>query len=67
MKHRETVEVMCAAVIGAMNRPEAIVAGLPIDGKLRIVGRSAPLKTAAAKLLGAQLQPAAPGNPGPAG
>ncbi|WP_240793178.1 ATP-dependent DNA ligase [Arthrobacter crystallopoietes] len=58
LKHRETVEVICAAVIGPMSRPEAIVAGLPIDGELRIVGRSAPLKTAAAKLLGTQLQPA---------
>jgi ATP-dependent DNA ligase len=65
LKHRETVDVICGAVIGPIDRPETIVAGLPIDGQLRIVGRSAPLKTAAAKLLGAQLQPAGPGHPWP--
>lgn len=48
-----------------MNRPEAIVAGLPISGTLRIVGRSAPLKPAAAKLLGARLKPPAGEHPWP--
>jgi ATP-dependent DNA ligase len=65
IKHRETIEVVCAAVIGPMNRPEAIVAGLPIGGELRIVGRSAPLKPAAAKLLGARLKPPAGEHPWP--
>ncbi len=65
IKHRDTVDVVCAAVIGPLTRPEAIVSGLPIDGKLRIVGRSAPLKAAAAKLLGSQLQPGGPDHPWP--
>jgi ATP-dependent DNA ligase len=65
IKHRDTIDVICAAVIGPLTRPEAIVAGLPIDGELRIVGRSAPLKTAASKLLGSQLQPAGPKHPWP--
>lgn len=65
LKHRESVDVICGAVIGPINRPEAIVAGLPTDGELRIVGRSAPLKAAAAKLLGTQLQAAGPGHPWP--
>ncbi|MGM0931145.1 MAG: hypothetical protein ACQEXN_15770 [Actinomycetota bacterium] len=51
--------------MGPLTRPEAIVAGLPIDGELRIVGRSAPLKTAAAKLLGSQLRAAGPDHPWP--
>ncbi|TJY66298.1 ATP-dependent DNA ligase [Arthrobacter sp. CAU 1506] len=65
IKHRDSIEVICAAVIGLRTRPEAIVAGLPIDGELRIVGRSAPLNTAASKLLGSQLQAAGPDHPWP--
>lgn len=65
VKHRETLDVVCAAVIGPMAKPQAIVAGLPIDGELRIVGRSVPLKPAAAKLLGSQLQPPAGEHPWP--
>jgi hypothetical protein len=65
IKHRDTVDVVCAAVIGSISRPLSIVVGLPIDGRLRIVGRSAPLKTAAAKLLGSQLRPAGPDHPWP--
>ncbi|MEV7649056.1 ATP-dependent DNA ligase [Arthrobacter sp. NPDC089319] len=65
IKHRDTVDVICAAVIGPLTRPEAIVAGLPVAGELRIVGRSAPLKSAAAKLLGSQLQAAGPDHPWP--
>lgn len=57
VKHRETLDVICAAVIGPLAKPQAVVAGLPIDGELRMVGRSVPLKRAAAKLLGARLQP----------
>jgi len=65
VKHRETLDVVCAAVIGPMAKPQAIVAGLPIDGELRIVGRSVPLKPAAAKLLGSRLQPPAGQHPWP--
>jgi ATP-dependent DNA ligase len=65
VKHRETIDVVCAAVIGTIERPEAIVAGLPIEGTLRIVGRSSPLKPAVAKLLGARLRPSAGEHPWP--
>jgi ATP-dependent DNA ligase len=65
VKHRETIDVVCGAVIGSRNRPEAVVAGLPIDGELRIVGRSVPLKSVAAKLLADQLQPPAGPHPWP--
>jgi hypothetical protein len=44
VKHRETFEVVCAAVIGPISRPEMVVAGLPLDGELRIVGRISRLK-----------------------
>lgn len=41
------------------------MADLPVNGELRIVGRSAPLKAAAAKQLGSQLTPAAGEHPWP--
>lgn len=65
IKHRETIDVICGAVIGPIDRPDSIVAGLSIDGELRIVGRSSPLKTRAAKLLGAQLEPPKSSHPWP--
>jgi ATP-dependent DNA ligase len=65
IKSRHSADVVCAAVIGPIARPQSIVVGLPVDGKLRIVGRSAPLKAAAAKLLGSQLQAAGPEHPWP--
>jgi hypothetical protein len=65
VKHRETLDVVCAAVIGPMAKPQAIVAGLPLDGELRILGRSVPLKPAAAKLLGSRPQPPAGRHPWP--
>lgn len=57
LKHRETVEIICGAVIGPITEPREVVAGLVLDGKLRIVGRSTPLKTTAARELARWLQP----------
>lgn len=56
VKRRETVDVVCAAVIGPMARPEYVVAGLPVKGRLRIVGRSSALTAVAARALAAQLR-----------
>ncbi|MGY4543644.1 hypothetical protein ACVWY0_003584 [Arthrobacter sp. UYNi723] len=56
---------MCAAVIGPIDMPREIVAGLPIGGKLRIVGRSAPLTATASRALARWLRPAEPGHPWP--
>jgi hypothetical protein len=39
-KHVSELDVVCAAVIGPVERPTEMVAGLPIRGELRIVGRS---------------------------
>jgi hypothetical protein len=42
-KRRWETDVVCGAVVGPINRPREIVAGLPMDGELRIVGRSSVL------------------------
>lgn len=56
VKRRDTLDVVCAAVIGSRERPEELVIGLPIDGELRIVGRSAPLRASASRALGGVLR-----------
>lgn len=33
LKHRETVEVVCGAVIGPITQPTEVVAGLVLDGE----------------------------------
>jgi len=66
VKHRDTIEVVCAAVIGAMEHPESLVVGLPIDGRLRIVGRSSPLRATAARSLARLLAPPSGIHPWPA-
>jgi hypothetical protein len=65
LKHRETVEVVCGAVIGPITQPSEIVAGLILEGELRIVGRSTPLKTAAGRELARWLQPPRSAHPWP--
>ncbi|PFG45120.1 ATP-dependent DNA ligase [Georgenia soli] len=66
VKHRDTVEVICGAVIGTLERPEALIAGLPVDGELRIVGRTTPLHASPARALGRLLRPPAGDHPWPA-
>ncbi len=65
VKHRETFDVVCAAVIGPINRPEMVVAGLHIDDQLRIVGRSSVLKASTSKALAAHLTPGSADHPWP--
>ncbi|WP_426621891.1 ATP-dependent DNA ligase [Microbacterium sp. As-52] len=65
VKHRDTLDVICAAVIGARERPEELVIGLPIDGELRIVGRSTTLATSTARELGRLLREPAEPHPWP--
>ncbi|NSX36454.1 ATP-dependent DNA ligase [Pseudarthrobacter oxydans] len=55
VKRRESLDAVCAAVIGPLDRPQYVVAGLPVEGRLRIVGRSTPLTTRAALELSAHL------------
>jgi ATP-dependent DNA ligase len=66
LKHRETVDVICGAVIGPITRPSEVVAGLILEGELRIVGRSTPLKTADARDLARWLKPPKGEHPWPA-
>lgn len=55
------LQKVCAAVIGPITRPQYVVVGLPMEGRLRIVGRSSALTAAAARQLAAQLhKPVAP-------
>ncbi|MDP9999042.1 hypothetical protein [Pseudarthrobacter sulfonivorans] len=59
MNHRESVDVVCAAVIDPLSRPQSVVVGLPVHGRLRIVGRSTPLTAKVASDLGCILTAAA--------
>lgn len=65
VKHRDTLDVVCAAVTGSIERPATIIAGLPINGKLWIVGRSTNLKATTSKALGRLLSPPAGDHPWP--
>jgi ATP-dependent DNA ligase len=66
VKRRDTLDVICAAVIGPLEQPRAIVAGLPVDGDLRIVGRSTVLRATVARALSRHLQPPTGTHPWPA-
>jgi ATP-dependent DNA ligase len=63
VKHRDVLDVVCGAVIGSRSQPTAIVAGLPIGGKLRIVGRSSVLSAKTGRELGRHLFPPAGAHP----
>lgn len=65
VKVRNVVEVVCAAVIGPMARPETVVVGLPMRGRLRIAGRSTPLSARAGQDLARYLRPPRGDHPWP--
>jgi ATP-dependent DNA ligase len=65
VKRRQSLDVVCAAVIGPMDRPQYVVAGLPVEGQLRIVGRSTPLTAKAARELAPYLRPPQEPHPWP--
>ncbi|MDQ0676564.1 ATP-dependent DNA ligase [Pseudarthrobacter siccitolerans] len=65
LKHRETVEIICGAVIGPITQPSQVVAGLILDGELRIVGRSTPLKARDSRELARWLHPPGGEHPWP--
>jgi hypothetical protein len=66
VKHRETVDVVCGAVIGTRSSPQEVIAGLTIDGELRIVGRTTLLSPSARHALVPWLVPPAGEHPWPA-
>ncbi|WP_337994897.1 ATP-dependent DNA ligase [Microbacterium thalli] len=65
IKRRDTLDVICGAVIGARSRPRELVIGLPVDGELRIVGRSTPLRPATSTSLGRLLRSPGAAHPWP--
>lgn len=64
-KRRTTVDVVIAAVIGSISRPQAVVAGLVVDGVLQVAGQSAPLKPDQAAHLARFLSPPVSVHPWP--
>ena len=66
-KFRETVQGVIGAVIGALDRPEALIVGTLTDsGDLVVLGRTTALTPAQAADLGALLQPPDEPHPWPA-
>jgi hypothetical protein len=53
-------------VTGPITQPTTIVAGLPLDGELRIVGRPSVLSTKTARVLARYLRPPVSAHPRPA-
>ena len=65
VKHRDTLDVVCAAVLGRRDAPAAVVAGLPLFGRLWIVGTTSPLGKAASRALAMHLHQPRPDHPWP--
>lgn len=66
VKSRQSLDVVCAAVIGPITAPQVVVAGLPVGERgLSIVGRSSVLAKPAARDLAVLLEPAEEGHPWP--
>lgn len=65
VKQRDTVEVIVGAVIGPIEHPAALVAGLYVDSELTIVGRTGQLTDRHARSLATHLTPAMPEHPWP--
>lgn len=63
--HHNVLDVVAGAVTGPRNRPTTLVAGLPMNGRLWIVGRSTVLTAAASRNLGRHLHPPAGNHPWP--
>jgi ATP-dependent DNA ligase len=65
VKSWETTEIIAGGVIGPIQRPSQLVAGLLRDGELVVVGRTSPLSPRQAEELAAVLTPAGPDHPWP--
>jgi ATP-dependent DNA ligase len=52
LRHRDTLELIAAAVSGNLADPETLILGRYVEGKLRIVGRTTPIgRTGVAALI----------------
>jgi ATP-dependent DNA ligase len=65
VKSWETTEVLAGGVIGPIERPSQLVAGMYRDGELVVVGRTSPLSPRQAGELAAVLTPAGADHPWP--
>ena len=65
VKSRNVVDVVLVAVIGPMTQPRAGVIGMPMKGRLRIIGRSTALTATAARELAAYLRALEGSHPWP--
>jgi ATP-dependent DNA ligase len=65
VKHRDNLDVVCAAVIGRRDAPTAVVAGLPLHGRLRIVGTTSALGRSAGRALANHLHKPRKDHPWP--
>lgn len=65
VKHRDTFEVVAGAVTGTLTQPGELILGRYEDGELRIIGRTSPIKSAAARSLVPLLHEPASGHPWP--
>jgi ATP-dependent DNA ligase len=65
IKHRDTREILIGGVIGPIDRPEVLVAGLYRDGALVVVGRTTPLTPAQSATVASVLRPANSRHPWP--
>ncbi|MFK0047939.1 ATP-dependent DNA ligase [Streptomyces sp. NPDC090741] len=64
VKRRNTAEAVIGAVTGSLSRPQVLLLGrFDHDGRLRLVGRTTPLRPEAAGDLSAHLRPAGAGHP----
>lgn len=65
VKHRDVLDVVCAGVTGPMGRPSTVVVGLPLCGRLWMVGRSSVLSAAMSRNLGRYLRRPVGNHPWP--
>src|SRR3954470_7370331 len=65
VKSWETTEIIAGGVIGPIERPSQLVAGLVRDGELVVVGRTSPLSPRQSAELAAALRPADDDHPWP--
>ncbi|MET9852147.1 ATP-dependent DNA ligase [Streptomyces sp. NPDC006450] len=64
VRRRDATEAVIGAVTGTLTRPQLLVLGrYDPDGRLRVVGRTVPLRTQAAHLVAEHLTAATPGHP----
>jgi ATP-dependent DNA ligase len=66
VKRRSTVDVVCGAVTGTLAAPREIVAGVLVDGVLRVAGHTTPLSSLARRQVAPLLRAPVRAHPWPA-